>query len=184
MGIEQDTPEERLLKLIEGTGASEVSRSTAVRERTGGVLAVRGRSWVRLGWGLAGGLSIAVAVVMGGRAWWDRARPTAAAPVGPGAPASVTESGGGGAEAPVARVPVEAAARRAHWRRGRLEDVGRRFIVVGIDRGDDPHVLLEDTRRQRTVFLRVGEAVDGVVVEAITERGVVLRHGSESVEIR
>ena len=52
--------------------------------------------------------------------------------------------------------------------------------VVGVNRGKVPEALIEDRKTSRTYFVKVGDTVNGVMVEAINENGVLVSLDGES----
>ncbi|UCC95157.1 MAG: hypothetical protein JSW40_10200 [Candidatus Omnitrophota bacterium] len=56
--------------------------------------------------------------------------------------------------------------------------------LVGISWSDDPDAMIEDTRSRRTFFVKRGELVNGVRVEAILKDKVLLSYEGEEVELK
>lgn len=65
----------------------------------------------------------------------------------------------------------------------KLEKMISILSVVGIDRGAEPEALVEDAEARRTHFVKVGERVNGLVVEAIDDRGVLVSYDGETAYI-
>ncbi|MDD5731192.1 MAG: hypothetical protein PHN57_08735 [Candidatus Omnitrophica bacterium] len=56
--------------------------------------------------------------------------------------------------------------------------------LVGISWSEDPDAMVEDTKQQRTFFIKKGQMIGDVKVEDILKDRVVLRYGQELVELR
>ena len=54
------------------------------------------------------------------------------------------------------------------------------LTVVGINRGQVPEALIEDSDARRTYFVTVGEQVNGLTVEEINVQGVLVSYDGES----
>lgn len=206
MGPGQDTPEEQLLKIIEGTEGrkeSVIPPQTAARR-----FSLRGwkRGFPPLSFELAnrlGGfalvalaLYVAADLVMAQRRMMhpeDFLTP----------PAKEASSGAeqmvqqrllpalsdylepvlrrnpftGVGETETAPPPTPQVARR------QLAQMVQSLTIVGVQMAPEPLVMIEDTDQQRTYFLKEGEQVKGMTVERITEGGVVLSYEGEELEV-
>jgi len=61
----------------------------------------------------------------------------------------------------------------------------KHLALVGISWSGDPDVMIEDTRDQRTFFLKKGQMIDNAIkVEAVFKDRVILSYGGEEVELR
>ena len=65
----------------------------------------------------------------------------------------------------------------------RLQELSDGLVVVGIDRSDNPRVLVEDTKGNRTYFVRVGEQVNGMTVSRISDSGITLSYEGKEIEL-
>ena len=61
----------------------------------------------------------------------------------------------------------------------RLEEMAQGLAVVGIDRGEHPEALIEDSKLQRTYFVKVGDTLNGMTISEINPQGVVLTYEGE-----
>lgn len=77
-----------------------------------------------------------------------------------------------GAVGSTAAVPV-------HRARERLREIADGLVVVGIDRGEKPEALIEDTHQQRTYFVKVGDSLNGATVKEIGPKGVIIAYEGE-----
>lgn len=57
-----------------------------------------------------------------------------------------------------------------------LEEVAQGLSVVGIDRGPNPVALIENTAQQKTYMVKVGDELNGMVVQSIGPEGVTLTY--------
>ena len=64
-----------------------------------------------------------------------------------------------------------------------IEKLISSLTVVGINRGRIPEALIEDAQTRRTYFVKVGEEVNGLTVETIDKRGVMVSYDGESTYI-
>ena len=62
----------------------------------------------------------------------------------------------------------------------KLEKLVSVLTVVGINRGDQPEALVEDAEARRTHFVQVGQQVNGLMIEAIDDRGVLVSYDGET----
>jgi hypothetical protein len=57
--------------------------------------------------------------------------------------------------------------------------------LVGISWSNDPDAMIEDTKAQRTLFLKSGQTIDGdIKVESISKDKVMISYGGEEIELR
>jgi type II secretory pathway component PulC len=56
--------------------------------------------------------------------------------------------------------------------------------LVGISWSEDPDVMIEDTKEKKTYFLKRGQAIKGLKVEAVFKDKVILSHEGEEIELR
>ncbi len=67
----------------------------------------------------------------------------------------------------------------------RIIEATQHFKLVGISWSDDPDVMIEDTKNQRTLFLKKGNMVDSAVkLEAVFKDKVILSYAGEEVELK
>ena len=67
----------------------------------------------------------------------------------------------------------------------RASEATKNLALVGISWSNDPDVMIEDTKDNRTFFLKKGQLIDNQIkVEAIFKDHVVLSYGGEEVELR
>jgi hypothetical protein len=55
---------------------------------------------------------------------------------------------------------------------------------VGISWSDDPDVMIEDTKTQRTFFLKKGQMIDDIKLEAVFKDKVILNYLGEEIELK
>ncbi|HEX9780844.1 MAG TPA: hypothetical protein VGB20_06500 [bacterium] len=65
--------------------------------------------------------------------------------------------------------------------RDELLELSKTLVVVGIAQGITPEALVEDTKQQRTFFLRVGDAINGLTVREISSKGVLVTYEGEEL---
>jgi hypothetical protein len=64
----------------------------------------------------------------------------------------------------------------------RLLELTSTLVVVGINRGRIPEALVEDTQAKRTYFVKVGDQINGVMVQSIDHNGVSVSYeGAETL---
>ena len=68
--------------------------------------------------------------------------------------------------------------------REKLKELSAGLVVVGIDRGEHPEALLEDAEHQKTYFVKVGDAINGLRVKEISARGVIVSYEHEELLIQ
>jgi type II secretory pathway component PulC len=57
--------------------------------------------------------------------------------------------------------------------------------LVGISWSDDPDIMIEDTKTQRTLFLKKGKLIDNEIkVQAVFKDKVILSYNGEEIELR
>jgi hypothetical protein len=66
----------------------------------------------------------------------------------------------------------------------RIMEATQYFKLVGISWSRDPDVMIEDTKALRTYFLKRGESIGEVKVQAIFRDKVVLSFGGEEIELK
>lgn len=96
-----------------------------------------------------------------------------------------------GLQVPVPAAPSAAApaAAASPWKviprllsaRSHIEDLSRNLVVVGIDRGAHPVAFVEDVQEKRTYLVGVGDRLNGMVVEEIGPKGVLLSYDEQEV---
>lgn len=84
----------------------------------------------------------------------------------------------------VARNPFGLAAQRVaeaiqETAKSRLAELASSLVVVGINRGRIPEALVEDTVVQRTYVVKIGDQINGLTVQSIDQRGVVVSYEEE-----
>ena len=67
---------------------------------------------------------------------------------------------------------------------GKLQEMVSKLAVVGMNRGQQPEALIEDSEAKRTYFLKVGDAINGMTVKAIGQSGVTLTYEGEETTIQ
>jgi hypothetical protein len=65
-----------------------------------------------------------------------------------------------------------------------MEEVLGKFKLVGISWSDNPDAMIESANDQKTYFLKRGQVLDGVKVEAIYKDKVVLSYNGMEAELR
>ena len=66
----------------------------------------------------------------------------------------------------------------------RLEEMAKGLVLVGIDRGPRPAALVEDTEKQKTFVVNVGDEVKGMRVKEVNSEGVVFTSDGEEYVLR
>jgi hypothetical protein len=67
----------------------------------------------------------------------------------------------------------------------KLLEVTQNLKLVGISWSNDPDVMIEDTKNQRTLFLKKGQVIeDDLKLKAVFKDKVILSLGQEEVELR
>ncbi len=67
----------------------------------------------------------------------------------------------------------------------RILDATSQYRLAGISWSDDPDVMIEDTKNQRTYFLKKGQIIDNDVrVQSVSKEKVILSYQGEEVELR
>ncbi len=64
------------------------------------------------------------------------------------------------------------------------EAIASKYKLVGISWSDNPDAMIEDTAANKTYFMKRGQALDGVKIQAIFKDKVVLSSGGQEVELR
>ncbi len=67
---------------------------------------------------------------------------------------------------------------------GQTMEIAQHLKLVGISWSDDPDAMVEDTRALRTYFVKRGEAIGEFIVHAIFKDKIILRRGTEEVELK
>ncbi len=65
-----------------------------------------------------------------------------------------------------------------------IEEVRRRYSLVGISWSEDPDVLIEDSKAGKTFFLKRGQALGETKVQAIFRDRVILEYKGAEVELK
>ena len=60
----------------------------------------------------------------------------------------------------------------------------KRYKLVGISWSDDPDAMIEDTKVKKTFFVKIGNIMDKVKVQAILKDKVVLEYRGEKIELK
>lgn len=63
-------------------------------------------------------------------------------------------------------------------------ELTKNLTIVGISWSGDPDILIEDTEEKRTYFLKRGQMIKGLKVEAIFKDRVILSYQGEEIELR
>jgi hypothetical protein len=66
----------------------------------------------------------------------------------------------------------------------RMLEATQTLKLVGISWSDDPDVMIEDTKIQRTYFLKKGQNIGDIKLEAVFKDKVVLSYGGEEIELK
>lgn len=66
----------------------------------------------------------------------------------------------------------------------KLEQVEAKFSLVGIAWSEDPDAMIEDINTKKIYFLKRGETLDGMQIQAILRDRVVLSFEGEEIELR
>lgn len=66
----------------------------------------------------------------------------------------------------------------------RISEKSEGLKLVGISWKDDPDVMIEDTKSKRVYFLKKGETINGIKIEAIFKDKVVLNYEGEELILR
>lgn len=64
------------------------------------------------------------------------------------------------------------------------ESITNKYKLVGISWSDNPDVMIEDTQAQKTYFLKRGQSIDSVKLQAIFKDKVVLSYRGQEIELR
>ena len=68
--------------------------------------------------------------------------------------------------------------------KSRLADLTSSLTVVGINRGEVPEALIEDTQDKRTHFVKVGDQLNGITIRAIGQEGVTVTYEGEETVLK
>ena len=68
--------------------------------------------------------------------------------------------------------------------KGRLSELTGSLIIVGINRGQVPEALIEDSEEKRTYFVKVGDQIKGMTVKAIDQTGVTVTYEGEETTLQ
>jgi hypothetical protein len=63
-------------------------------------------------------------------------------------------------------------------------ELAKNFKLVGISWSDDPDVMIEDTSSKRTFFVKRGQAIGDIKVQAVFKDKVILSYGKEEMELK
>ena len=66
----------------------------------------------------------------------------------------------------------------------RIVDATQGLRLVGISWSEDPDVMIEDTKINRTYFLKKGQSVDNLKLEAVFKDKVILSYAGEEIELK
>ncbi len=66
----------------------------------------------------------------------------------------------------------------------KIMELSQNLKLVGISWSDDPDAMIEDTKAARTFFIKRGQMVGDLKVQAIFKDKVVLSYGKEEVDLR
>jgi hypothetical protein len=66
----------------------------------------------------------------------------------------------------------------------RITEATQNLKLVGISWSDDPDVMIEDTKTQRTFFLKKGQMIDDIKLEAVFKDKVILSYLEEEIELK
>ncbi|MFH1856061.1 MAG: hypothetical protein ABH836_02375 [Candidatus Omnitrophota bacterium] len=64
-----------------------------------------------------------------------------------------------------------------------LSEMAKDLNLVGIYRGDVPEAMIENSQEKKTYFLKIGETIRGIRIEAILEDRVILEYNNETMEL-
>ena len=66
----------------------------------------------------------------------------------------------------------------------KLSELSKSLRLVGVSWSENPDVMIEDTRAMRTFFVKRGEMVGELRVEAIFKDRVILSYAGEEIELK
>ncbi|MEI6631782.1 MAG: hypothetical protein WCL25_04110 [bacterium] len=66
----------------------------------------------------------------------------------------------------------------------KILDVTQGLRLVGISWSEDPDVMIEDTKVNRTYFLKKGQTVENIKLEAVFKDKVILSYAGEEIELK
>lgn len=66
----------------------------------------------------------------------------------------------------------------------KITELAKNLRLVGISWSDDPDVMIEDTSTKRTFFVKRGQAVGEIKVQAVFKDKVILSYGKEEMELK
>jgi hypothetical protein len=66
----------------------------------------------------------------------------------------------------------------------KIVELSQKLKLVGISWSDDPDAMIEDTKALRTFFIKRGQMIGDLKVQAIFKDKVILSYGTEEVELR
>jgi len=62
-------------------------------------------------------------------------------------------------------------------------DISRKTKLVGVLLDDDPTAIIEDTDKHKTLFMSIGDKIDGAILEEINEGKVIFLQNNNRIEI-
>ena len=66
----------------------------------------------------------------------------------------------------------------------KLEEMVKNFKLVGISWSNDPDAIIEDEKAKKTYFVKTGDKINKISIEAIYRDRVILHYLTEEVELR
>lgn len=66
----------------------------------------------------------------------------------------------------------------------KITEATKTLRLAGISWSDDPDVMIEDTKTQKTYFLKKGQRIDSVKIQAVFKDKVILSYEGEEIELR
>lgn len=66
----------------------------------------------------------------------------------------------------------------------KIAEATQHLRLAGISWSDDPDVMIEDTKTQKTHFLKKGQRIDSVKIQAVFKDKVILSYEGEEIELR
>jgi hypothetical protein len=82
------------------------------------------------------------------------------------------------------RAPEPEAANQGPDLNAQAQEFLKKYKLVGISWSDNPDAMIEDTTAQKTYFMKRGQELDGVKIQAIFKDKVVLNYMNREIELR
>lgn len=65
----------------------------------------------------------------------------------------------------------------------KIEELNKTIKLMGVLLDDDPTAIIEDIKKQKTLFMSIGDQINGAVLFQIQEGKVIFLQNSDSIEI-